>query len=205
MKICTNSPKLCTNSPKRFLKNIVTRFFNNFSRKGFCRNPRGFFPNKVLGEFCRGFFWWILSGLFPWKKRSKKNPPKNPQQNLNRNLGVSRPKSTLQGSCLDNFRIYGTPPSPGVYNDTTEKPISMAAEATTKNGFSVSTSARGPWIATTPFRPHLFHFTWSAKTDPVQFKWGFREGRLKDKFALFESYKNPRPKRRKLLIKHPFL
>ena len=31
------------------------------------------------------------------------------------------------------------------------------------------------------------------------------EGRLKDKFAFFEAYKNPRPKRRKLLAKRPFL
>ena len=44
-KICTNSPKICTNFPKIILKNVVTRFLNN-------------------------------------------------------------------------FRIYGTPPSPGVYNDT---------------------------------------------------------------------------------------
>ena len=34
---------------------------------------------------------------------------------------------------------------------------------------------------------------------------GFREGRLKDKFASFEAYKNPIPKRRELLAKRPFL
>ena len=45
----------------------------------------------------------------------------------------------------------------------------------------------------------------SAKTDPVRFKWGFGEGRLKDKFAFFQAYKNPIPKRRKLLAKRPFL
>ena len=45
----------------------------------------------------------------------------------------------------------------------------------------------------------------SAKTDSVRFKWGFGEGRLKDEFALFEAYKNPIPKRRKLLAKCPFL
>ena len=44
----------------------------------------------------------------------------------------------------------------------------------------------------------------SAKTDPVQFKWGFGEGLLKDKFAFFEAYKSPIPKRRKLPAKHPF-
>ena len=47
--------------------------------------------------------------------------------------------------------------------------------------------------------------TGSAKTDPVRFKWGFREGLLKDKFAFSEAYKNPIPKRRKLLSKRPFL
>ena len=45
----------------------------------------------------------------------------------------------------------------------------------------------------------------SAKTDPVRLKWGFGEGRLKDNFAFFEAYKNPIPKRRKLLAKRPFL
>ena len=38
--------------------------------------------------------------------------------------------------------------------------------------------------------------TWSAKTDPVRFKWGFGEGRLKYKFAFFEACKNSIPKRR---------
>ena len=44
----------------------------------------------------------------------------------------------------------------------------------------------------------------SAKTDPVRFKWGFGEGRLKDKFAFFEAYQNPIPKGRKLLARRPF-
>ena len=51
----------------------------------------------------------------------------------------------------------------------------------------------------------LVAFVGSAKTDPVRFKWGFGEGRLKDRFAFFEAYKNPIPKRRKLLAKRPFL
>ena len=45
----------------------------------------------------------------------------------------------------------------------------------------------------------------SAKTDPVQFKWGFGGGPLKDKFAFVEASKSPIPKRRKLLAKRPFL
>ena len=61
-----------------------------------------------------------------------------------------------------------------------------------------------------PFRGSLLEpFTWafieSAKADPVRFKWGFGEGLLKDKFAFFEAYKNPIPKRRKLLAKRLFL
>ena len=45
----------------------------------------------------------------------------------------------------------------------------------------------------------------SANTDPVRFKWGFGEGLLRDRFAFFEAYKSPTPKRRKLLAKRPFL
>ena len=49
-------------------------------------------------------------------------------------------------------------------------------------------------------------FIGSAKTDPVRFKWGFGEGLLKDKFAIFEASKNPKnPKRRDLLAKRAFL
>ena len=68
------------------------------SRKGFCRNPRGIFPNKVPGEFYGGFFGGVFLGPFFFEKIREKNPPKNPRQNSNRNLGVSRPKSTLQES-----------------------------------------------------------------------------------------------------------
>ena len=50
-------------------------------------------------------------------------------------------------------------------------------------------------IASLPVTP----FLGSAKSDPVRFKWGFGEGPLKDKFAFFEAYKSPIPKRSKLL------
>ena len=73
------------------------------SRKGFCRNPRGIFPNKFRGGFCGGFFGWIFSSFFFLGKDGRKNPPKNPRQNSNQNLGASRPKSTLQGSGLDRW------------------------------------------------------------------------------------------------------
>ena len=70
------------------------------SREGFCGNPRGIFPNKVLGDSLVDFF-----GPFSLEKTGEKNPPKNPRQNSNQNLGVSRPKSTLQGSGLDKFAM----------------------------------------------------------------------------------------------------
>ena len=56
-----------------------------------------------------------------------------------------------------------------------------------------------------PFQKRKCYIFGSAKTDPVRFKWGFGEGRLKDKFPFFEAYKNPIPKRKKLLAKRPFL
>ena len=51
---------------------------------------------KFAGDFLVDFF-----GSFSLEKNRRKNPPKNPRQNSNRNLGVSRPKSTLQGSGLE--------------------------------------------------------------------------------------------------------
>ena len=77
------------------------------ANKGFCRNPRGNYLNKVPGEFCGGFFGGFLAeilGPFSLDKIGGKNPPKTPRQNSNRNLGVSQPKSTLQGSGLDKIR-----------------------------------------------------------------------------------------------------
>ena len=89
---------------KRPGRNCLTaeQGWNIFSRKGFCRNPRGIFPNKVPGEFCGGFFGGFFRAFFLGKIGGK-NPPKNPRQNSNRNLGFSQPKSTLQGSGLDIF------------------------------------------------------------------------------------------------------
>ena len=86
------------------LATIVSQI--SFPREGFCRNSRGIFLNKVLGQFCRRFFVDFCSGLFPWKKTGgKKNPPKNPRQNSHQKLGASRPNSTLQGSGLDSFML----------------------------------------------------------------------------------------------------
>ena len=67
---------------------------------------------------------------------------------------------------------------------------------------------RGRWVLCCPtflsVRNSLrFCLVWECKTDPVRFKWGFGEGRSKDKFA--EASKIPIPKRRKLLAKSPLL
>ena len=43
----------------------------SFSRTGFCRNPRGIFPNEFPGEFCLGFF-----GPFSLEKQQDKIHPK---------------------------------------------------------------------------------------------------------------------------------
>ena len=69
------------------------------SRKGFCRNPRGISPTEFPSEISRGFFFGFF-GPFSLEKKRRKNPPKNPRQFSNQNLGVSGPKSTLQGSDL---------------------------------------------------------------------------------------------------------
>ena len=66
------------------------------SRAGFCRNPRGIFPNKFPGEFCGGIFGRFLGPLC-----LEKTGGKNPQQFPNQNLGASQPKSTLQECGLD--------------------------------------------------------------------------------------------------------
>ena len=47
------------------------------SRKGFCRNPRGIFPNKVPGEFCGGFFGGFFWAFSLGKNRRKKSTKKS--------------------------------------------------------------------------------------------------------------------------------
>ena len=41
------------------------------SRKRFCRNPRGIYPNEFLGEFWWGILIFRVDcwGLLPWKKK----------------------------------------------------------------------------------------------------------------------------------------
>ena len=63
-----------------------------------------FFQTKSRVNFAGDFLVDFFRGFFLGKNRRKKSTPKNPRQNSNRNLGVSRPKSTLQGSGLDTFR-----------------------------------------------------------------------------------------------------
>ena len=45
--------------------------FAKVSRKGFCRNPRGIFPNKVPGEFRRGLFGGFFRAFFLGKQATK--------------------------------------------------------------------------------------------------------------------------------------
>ena len=53
----------------------------------------------------RGDFFSVkfLGGLLPWKEQEAKIHPKVPQQNSNQDSGVSQPKSTLQGSVIDQL------------------------------------------------------------------------------------------------------
>ena len=69
-------------------------------KKRLLQKSEGNFFEQSPRWILRGIFWWIFQAFFLGKNR-RKNPPKNPRQNSNRNLGVSRPKSTLQGSGLD--------------------------------------------------------------------------------------------------------
>ena len=89
-----------------------------FSSKGFCRNPRGIFLNRVI--ILLGILRWIF-GAFLLEKRTT-NPPKHPQQYSNQKLGVSRPNFTLQGSALDTFRnletVFRDPENPALQNHT---------------------------------------------------------------------------------------
>ena len=94
--------------------------------------------------------------------------------------GASRPWSLLWGLPWDLLRSFWPP---------------WRTKNDCKTSLETETTARE--------RKHLG--LESAKTDPVRFKWGFGEGGLKGKFAFFEAYKNPIPKRRKLLAKRPFL
>ena len=64
------------------------------------QKSKGNFPTEFPGEFRRGFFGEFL-WAFSLEKTGRENPPKNPRQNSNQNLGVSQPKSTLQGSGLE--------------------------------------------------------------------------------------------------------
>ena len=65
------------------------------------------------------------------------------------------------------FRIYGSPPSPRVYNEPNTNTFLIQNKHPTKEIFG------------------------RAKTDPVRFEWGFGKGLLNDKFALFRVFLNP--------------
>ena len=60
-KLCTKSLKTCTNFPKRFQKNIVTRFLDNFRIYGSPPSPG---QEDVNGEKLTVKKWWIFGAGF---------------------------------------------------------------------------------------------------------------------------------------------
>ena len=72
------------------------------SRKGFCRNPRGIYPNKFPGEFCGGFFGVFFGPLIndAWKKQEEKSSQKSTAKFKSEFVSFAA-KSTLQGSVLE--------------------------------------------------------------------------------------------------------
>ena len=74
-------------------------------KKRLLQKSEGNLAERSPGWILRGIFWWIFSGLLSLEKIGRKHPPTNPRQNSNRNLGASRPKSTLQGSGLEEIFV----------------------------------------------------------------------------------------------------
>ena len=75
--------------------------FASFSRRRLCRNPIGILPKEISGEFCRGFFGWILFWPFSLEKNRRKRI--HPKIHGKIQIRASRPKSTLQESALESF------------------------------------------------------------------------------------------------------
>ena len=69
------------------------------------QKSEGNFSGQIPCEFCERFFGDFYGPFSLGKKTGPKNPPQNPRQNSNQNLGVSQPKSTLQGSGLDKSSL----------------------------------------------------------------------------------------------------
>ena len=70
-----------------------------FSRKGFCRNPTGIFPNRVQGEFC-GFFFGDFFGLFPWNKKEEKSTKKSTAK-FKSEFGIAKPSNRVSSTYHD--------------------------------------------------------------------------------------------------------
>ena len=98
-----------------FLHNGTPHTLVKSGRSGFSKPVLGGNPlsqekasAEIRGEYFRtkswvnfaGDFFWGFFGPFSLEKTEGKNPPKNPRRNSNQNLGVSQPKSILQGSAL---------------------------------------------------------------------------------------------------------
>ena len=61
--MCTNVPEICTNFPKIFLKNIVTRFFNNFRIYGTPSLPGVYNDTKMFRLIVLLHSWEMRSDL----------------------------------------------------------------------------------------------------------------------------------------------
>ena len=79
--------------PELLKRRLLQKSEGNFSEQS---------PRWIL----RGIFQWIFSGPFPWKQEEK--PTQKSTAKSNQKLGVSRPKSTLQGSGLENYPYQET-------------------------------------------------------------------------------------------------
>ena len=110
--ICTNCPKIFTNFSKRCLKNIVISSWKKGSlgrgRSGTSAQSFVLCFSVLWGDFLLQISQKFLSEIASLMQAfSGKHPREKPQ---NAAADVTR--------FLNNFRIYGTPPSPGVDNDT---------------------------------------------------------------------------------------
>ena len=89
--------------PFLFLTGGFLGTFHGFSKYPFAKYPFASFWNSQVNFV--GDVLVDLLGPFSLEKAAGQIPPQNPQQNSNQNLGVSRPKSTLQGSGLDTLGV----------------------------------------------------------------------------------------------------
>ena len=82
---------------------------SGFVRKKLLQKSKGNLSEQSPRRILRGIlFGGFFRPFFLDKNRRKTSTPQNPRQNSNQNLGVSSPKSTLQGSGLEVLGVHGT-------------------------------------------------------------------------------------------------